>query len=478
MRNEFVRYIFIIPILLLLSCNSATKSEDKKLAEGIKDTATSSSSNDLLSPPDWAKDATLYEVNLRQYTDEGTFKSFIPHIPRLKDMGIDILWFMPIYPISKEKRKGALGSYYAVKDYTAVNEDEHGSLQDFKAMVSAIHRAGMKIIIDFVPNHTGWDHEWISKHPEYYTKNDAGEIIDPIEPATGESWGWTDVADLDYNNMDMRKAMINELKWWLTECDIDGFRMDVAHGVPTDFWDVCVPELMKTKKVFLLAESEVHHLRNVSGFASDYGWEFHHVMNEIADGKSNASDIVKWYIKNRSDYKSGYHIHFTSNHDENSWNGTEFERMGEGHKAFAVLAGTIDGMPLVYSGQEEPLKRRLKFFEKDPIGFKNYEYADFYRTLLGLKKKNKALYNGKAGGEPKFWDTLNPNVLAFSRAAQGDVIFVVLNLSPAQQSLTVKTDGLDGPYENVFGSSTVSLSNESKFNLKPWDYLVLSRPKN
>ena len=441
----------------------------------VSDNASMPGANDLLAPPDWAADATIYEVNLRQYTEEATFKSFLPHIPRLKDMGVDILWFMPIYPISKEKRKGELGSYYAVQDYTAVNEEEHGSLADFKEMVKEIHRAEMKIILDFVPNHTGWDHVWITKHPEYYTKNDKGEIIDPIEPATGKSWGWTDVADLDYNNMEMRKAMTAEMKWWLTECDIDGFRMDVAHGVPTDYWDTCIKELMQTKKVFMLAESEVHHLRNVSGFAADYGWDFHHLMNAIADGTKNATDIETWFADNRKNYQKGYHIHFTSNHDENSWNGTEFERMGDGHKAFSILSATLDGMPLVYSGQEEPLKKRLEFFKKDPIGFKNYAYADFYRALLTLKKKNKALRNGVDGGEVTFLKTNNKDVVAYSREKEGDVIFTIINLSSKQQSIELSTTGLEGAFNNVFGSSTISIASSSKFDLKPWDYLVLDK---
>ena len=479
MRNYLI-YVVVAASTLLMQCaESAPKqtTSEKTKGSAVSEKATKSRVNDLLAPPDWAKDATIYEVNLRQYTHEATFKSFLPHIPRLKDMGIDVLWFMPIYPISEVKKKGDLGSYYAVQDYTAVNEEEHGSLADFKEMVKDIHRADMKIILDYVPNHTGWDHEWITEHPEYYTKNDKGEIIAPIEPSTGKSWDWTDVADLDYSNMEMRKAMTAEMKWWLTECDVDGFRMDVAHGVPTDYWDACVKELMQTKKIFLLAESEIHHLRNVSGFAADYGWELHHLMNEIAEGTKMASDIQPWFDKNRKAYSKGYHIHFTSNHDENSWSGTEFERMGAGHKAFAILSSTLDGMPLVYSGQEEPLKRRLEFFKKDPIGFKNYSYTDFYRTLLGIKKTNKALRNGQDGGEATFWETNNDSVVAYSREKDGDRIVTVINLSPKKHSVELSTAGLEGAYNNVFGSSTTSLSSNTNFNLKPWDYLVLSKVK-
>ena len=477
MKSKMI-FCLTLSIISIMGCTDSNSSDrfTNKNTQGKVDNALSNSLNDdLLAPPAWAADATLYEVNLRQYTEEGSFKSFLPHIPRLKDLGIDILWFMPIYPISVKNRKGDLGSYYAVSDYTAVNEKEHGSLADFKEVVKEIHRSEMKVILDFVPNHTGWDHAWISEHTEFYSKNKKGEITEPLDPTSGESKGWPDVADLDYKNMEMRKAMIAEMKWWLTECDVDGFRMDIAYEVPNDFWDDCVKELMKTKKVFLLAEAEVAHLRNVSGFAADYGWGLHHLMNDIATGTKHASDIITWFEGNTKKYNKGYHIHFTSNHDENSWAGTELERMGEGHKAFAILAATLDGMPLIYSGQEEPLKKRLEFFKKDPIQFKNYAYADFYRELLGLKKKNKALQNGADGGEPRFLNTNNKDVLAYSREKDGDVIFTIINLSSKRQAIEMSTIGLEGAYDNIFGSVTTSIASDSRFNLKPWDYIVLDK---
>lgn len=464
--------ILFLSLITFISCKQSEASKEP-IAEAKKDLAIKPQNN-MLDAPDWAKNASIYEVNLRQYTDEGTIKAFMPHIPRLKDMGIDILWFMPMHPISKTKRKGGLGSPYAVSNYKEINP-EFGSLEDFKKMKDEIHRAGMYLIIDWVPNHTGWDHEWITKNPDFYTKNDKGEIIDPIDYNTGESWGWTDVADLNYDNQDMRKAMINDMKFWIADVGIDGFRVDVAHGVPTDFWDKCVVELMKVKKCFLLAEAEVPHLRNVSGFHMDYGWDFHHLMNDIVKGIHNANDIQKWYDENQEKYSNGYHMHFTSNHDENSWSGTEFDRMGDAHKVLAILAGTFDGMPLVYSGQEEPLRKRLEFFEKDNIEFKDYKYADFYRTLLSLKKNNKALWNGKFGGKPKRISTNDDeNVYAFIREKDGDKVVVILNLSKAPINLTLNGEDYVGDYKNVFGSSTLSLSKDMKMNLKGWDYLVLS----
>ncbi len=465
-------FLFFFVLIISFSCKQTEASKD-----AVSETQPSSiikPQNNMLDAPDWAKNASIYEVNLRQYTEEGTIAAFMPHIPRLKDMGIDILWFMPIHPISKAKRKGGLGSPYAVSDYKDVNP-EFGTLADFKKMKDEIHRAGMYLIIDWVPNHTGWDHKWITENPEFYTKNDKGEIIDPIDYNTGESWGWTDVADLNYDNQDMRKAMMNDMKFWIQDIGIDGFRVDVAHGVPTDFWDKCVVELMKIKKCFLLAEAEVPHLRNVSGFHMDYGWDFHHLMNKIVKGEKNANDIQQWLIEDSEKYKGGYHMHFTSNHDENSWAGTEFERMGDAHKVFAVLAATFNGMPLVYSGQEEPLRKRLSFFEKDNIEFKDYAYADFYRSILNLKKKNKALWNGKFGGEPlRIKTSTDDQVYAYQREKDGDSVIVILNLSKKPANLTLQGTGYEGDYLNLFGNSTLSLTKGMQMNLKPWDYLVLS----
>jgi glycosidase len=310
--------------------------------------------------PEWHKNATIYEVNLRLYTEEGTFKSFHAHLPRLKEMGVDILWFMPIQPVSVKKRKGKLGSPYAIADYTATNPD-YGTLEDFRALVDAIHEAGMHCVIDWVPNHTGWDNPWIEKHPEWFTQDEEGNVVDPINPETGESWGWTDVADLNYEVPAMRLAMIDAMRFWIDHAGIDGFRVDVAHNVPVEFFEQCTDTLYSIKPVFMLAEAEYPPLRNTGSFLADYGWEMHHVFNTIAraQGEQEASrtlvqgnvvekedkeeletmtalDIDRVLEKNKKRYRQGYQMHFTSNHDENAWAGTEMQRMGAGHRAFAV----------------------------------------------------------------------------------------------------------------------------------------------
>ena len=437
-----------------------------------------------LGYPDWLKSANLYELNTRQFSEEGTFDAITAQVPRLKDMGVDIIWLMPIHPISEKKRKATndkevediedpeerkkyLGSPYAVADYKGLNPD-YGTPEDFKEMVSALHERDMKVIIDWVPNHTGWDNPWIESNPEWYTQDSLGNIIDPIDYNTGEPWGWTDVADLNYDNQEMRLAMIDALQYWLTEYDIDGFRIDVAHGIPQDFWDQMTPELVKTKKdIFLLAESQVPSHRNNNTYHATYGWDFHHLMNHIAKGENQAKDIVSWYKQDKEKFnKGGFHLHFTSNHDENTWAGTVFDRMGAAHKALAVLASTLEGMPLIYNGQEEPLRKRLMFFEKDPIEWGEYAYADFYKELFQLKDDNPALWNGVAGGEPEFIFA-DEQVLAYRRKKDNNEVMVILNLSGEIVNTQVPF-GVDG--YTAYPEPAQHVNEDGFLELSPWDY--------
>lgn len=418
--------------------------------------------------PEWDDQAVMYEVNIRQYTPEGTFAAFGNHLDRLAKMGVDILWLMPIFPISEERRKGSLGSYYSVTDFMATNP-EFGTKADFKNLVDKIHSLGMKVIIDWVPNHTGWGHVWIKSHPEYYTQDSAGNIVDPIDPATGKSWGWTDVADLNYDNMDMRQAHIDAMQYWVREFDVDGFRYDVAHNVPEDFWTTVSDSLRIMKPLLLLGESEVPAFRNNGSLDNDYGWEFHHIINEIAKGRKNANDIDSFLVKDRMRNIKGYHIYFTSNHDENSWQGTEFERMGDAHKTMAVLAFLFDGMPLLYSGQEEPLKRRLAFFDKDSIDWKNYAYEGFYKTLFDLKQNNRALGNGEAGA-PLEKLLAHRNVFAFRRTKDGQSVAAIINVTGRKQTISLDEDL--PKMKEIFTGREEAYQKGQKIMLKPWEYLV------
>lgn len=490
-------FIFFLATISFTACEQGASTETST-KENTTTMTTKQDSYEKPRVPDWHKNANIYEVNLRQYTSEGTYKAFTEHLPRLKAMGVDILWFMPINPISVKNRKGPMGSYYAVADYKESNP-EFGSLDDFRDMMKAIHDIGMYGIIDWVPNHTGWDNPWIEEHPEWFTQDKDGNVIDPIDPDTGESWGWTDVADLNFDNMDMRAAMIDAMAFWVKECDVDGFRCDVAHNVPVDFWAAATDSLYAIRPLFMLAEAEVPAIVNNGAFVVDYAWEFHHLLNDIAKSQGankGGKKLVKGNImgdsgkpveiktalhidtmiaKKRAAYDKGYQMNFTSNHDENAWSGTEMSRFGKGHLTFAVLTATLEGMPLIYSGQESGMDKQLEFFEKDTIEWGTFKYSDFYRTLNTLKHNNKALWNGEAGGQlQRISSGKDEAVYAFMREKDGDKVVVILNLSSDSQE--IKLDGSDyvGDYTNVFANGTTALTEDMMMNLKPWDYLVFS----
>lgn len=470
--HKLLFYNLLILASFFIACTDTT-ADSEKSSETADIAMTPKTLKEKHNFPDWARNASLYEVNLRQYTPQGTIKAFMTHLERIKEMGVDILWFMPIHPISKAKRKGSLGSPYAIADYRAINP-ELGTMEDFEQMLQKAHTIGLKVIIDWVPNHSGWDHPWITEHPDYYSQVD-GKIIDPIDPETGESWGWTDVADFNYDNSAFRKAMIADMEFWIKEVGIDGFRCDVAHQVPDDFWDQAAEVLFQYRPIFMLAESESPAHNNSGNFIATYSWSFKDLANGIVSGEKTVADIDEYLKKDRIDFKKGFHIYFTTNHDENTSHGTVFERLGDGHRAFAVLAATLDGMPLIYGGQEAPLKKRLAFFEKDPIDWNNYAYADFYKILLDLKHRNKALWNGKYGGEVIRIPTgKDAQIFAFVRQKEEDKVLVIINLSPEAQEFKLDSDDAVGHYSNVFVSGSIDIEKEKDMRLEAWDYLVLS----
>lgn len=428
--------------------------------------------------PEWAKSATIYEVNVRQFSNEGTFSAVTNEIPRLKAMNVDILWLMPIFPISKEKRKGSIGSHYAVADFTAPNPN-YGTMQDFKDLVDAAHRAGMKIILDWVPNHSGWDNKWITEHPDWYTQVN-GKITDPLGE-DGKSVGWEDVADLNYNNPDMRHAMIEAMRFWIREADIDGFRCDVAGFVPEDFWAECRAALDVDKKVFMLAEWEKpQHFAAPGGFNMAYGWAYHALIKEIYKGNKTAQDLENFLVNERKEYPKGFFkMLFTNNHDENSWNGTTRELFGESADCMAVLCGTLEGMPLMYNGQEAGLDRRLAFFEKDPIDWSIMSKKAFYTTLFKLKHDNEALWNGVYGGPYKRLKTSNnQDIFAFVREKNGNQVFAVFNLSNKVQRVTINGGGkTTHPYTEAFTGKSEDFGAKVTLNLGSWDYRVYVKKK-
>lgn len=447
-----IRLFSLLIILNLVACQS--NKETKQTENNALETTL----------PEWAKSANIYEVNIRQFSEAGTINAFTKDLPRLKEMGVDILWFMPIYPISTTKKKGTLGSYYSVSDYTKINP-EFGTMQDVEAMIKQIHDLDMKVILDWVPNHTGWDHHWIKDHSDWYTKNEKGEIIDPHNDQ-GESHGWADVADLNYDSKEMRAEMIRQLEWWITEKGIDGYRMDIAYGAPLDFWYEVRDSLYAIKPIFMLAESEVAEHRNDSIFHATYGWNLFHTMNDIAKGNKTVADFQRIHKENSDKFNLGNTLLFTSNHDENAWNGSAPERLGEGLKGWAAVMALLDGVPLIYSGMEEPMTKRLEFFEKDTIGFKEYKLASFYKQLFNIKKNNSCLYNAPFGA-PATWIPMNDErVLAYTRKNEESQISVFLNTS--SETVAIESELLKG-----IEQLTNNQFSETSTELLPYSYLII-----
>ena len=419
--------------------------------------------------PEWSKNANIYEVNIRQYTQEGTLKAFQEHLPRLQEMGVTILWLMPVFPIGKINRKGELGSYYSVKDYKTVNPDV-GTLRDLKALVKDAHDRGMKVILDWVANHTAWDHTWTSTHPEWYTKDGEGNFHPPNED-------WPDVIKLDYANQEMRTAMIDALKYWVTEADIDGYRCDVANLVPTGFWNQARKELDAIKPVFMLAESD-HPELQVEAFDMSYDFHLYYLMNAIASGKKTFEALDKHLENEQQTYApDDYRMRFTSNHDENSWDGPAIERLHKNLPVFIVLSATIGGMPLIYGGQEAALNRKLAFFEKDEINWKGDPLQGLYKTLLKLKTRNKALWNGTNGGRfTKIESGAPDGVYAFSRVKEDDEVIVVLNIYGSEQEVALKSIDTSKKYINVFTGQKEAFENQSVI-VRAHGFLVLEKQK-
>lgn len=417
--------------------------------------------------PHWSANSTIYEVNLRQMTEEGTFKAFQEeHLDRLADLGVEILWFMPIYPIGEENRKGTLGSYYAVKDYQAVNP-EHGSMEDFKALVDAAHEKGMKVILDWVANHTAWDNAWVTDHPDWYTKDSLGNMVPPVAD-------WADVVDLNYDNAEMREAMIQSLEFWLREADVDGYRCDVAEMVPLDFWVDARARIDSVKPNFFLAEGEAAELHEA--FDMTYAWSFHHLMNEVARGEKGASDVKAYWEAQDTIYKKeDYRMQFITNHDENSWNGTAIERMGDYRKAFAVMSFTVPGMPLIYSGQEADINKRLQFFEKDVVDWSNDSLADFYKKLVQIKSNHGVLANGIDGSEINFLDAGNERVVVYERANEAEEILVMLNFTEEGVSINIEDENAQGFYKSLIDEGSIDAHGVIGWNLPAKGYQVFHR---
>ena len=418
---------------------------------------------------DWAASTNIYEVNLRQYTYEGSFAAFQKELPRLKDMGVETLWFMPVTPIGIANRKGTLGSYYSASDYISTN-DEFGSLDEFKALLNEAHLLGQKVIIDWVANHTAWDHVWTKTNPDFYSRNHDGSFRPPFPD-------WEDVIHLNYDNPALWEAMIEAMAFWVKECDIDGFRCDMAHLVRLSFWKEARKRLDAIKPLFWLAECEEVLYHEV--FDATYTWKWMHTTQEYCRHKISLRELYATLREYDLEFpKNAIRTYFTSNHDENSWNGSEYEKYDGAVKVLAVFSCTWNGVPMLYSGQELPNKKRLKFFDKDPIEWNgNYELHDFYKTLLTLHKNNPACGGGDLKiATIKLHTTHDSKVLAYLRKKNGNEVLVLLNLSAEPiNELMIHEAILNGGYRNVFTNDVMELDNQSVFNLDSWGWLVFEK---
>ena len=370
---------------------------------------------------DWVRDGVVYEIYPRAFSASGDFNGVTARLDQLKDLGVNILWLMPIHPIGQEKKKGSIGSPYAVRDYYGINPD-YGSKEDFKRLISEAHRRGMKVIIDIVANHTSWDNVMM-KNPDYYERNAAGQITYPHD--------WSDVAELNYKNPQLRQYMTDMLKYWVREFDLDGFRCDVAEEVPTDFWETARVELDKIKpNIVMLAEGHKAELL-LKAFEFDYSWPMHSALTQVLQGRGRASELRSEWEKEFKEWPRGsLHLRFSDNHDERR----SIARFGEpAALAASALMFTLDGVPLLYNGMEvgdttesgaPALFEKLPVFW--PIAERRPEFPRFYKQMIALRQSSNALRRGSLE-----WlaNSDEARVLTFVRRTPEEEVIVAINFS-------------------------------------------------
>ncbi|MCB9287930.1 MAG: alpha-amylase [Lewinellaceae bacterium] len=447
MKNHAL--FFLLSAILAASCSPAPPVPEKV--------------EEPISFPEKIASATIYEANIRQHTPEGTINAFTEGLPRLKELGVQMLWIMPIQPIGIKNRKGPLGSYYSIQDYTTVNE-EFGTFEDFNNLVDKAHELGLYVILDWVPNHTAWDHPWVTAHPEYYAQDSLGNIMHEAD--------WTDIALLDHTNPATRTAMIEAMKFWVDSTAIDGFRCDHAgHDIPLYFWEEATDSLDAIRDLFWLAEWD--EARMHLEFDATYAWGLMHLAGEVAKGKANADSLHHWIMGDLKEFgHKPFRMTIITNHDENAWQGTVFERYGEGHKAFATFIFTAYGIPMLYSGQEVGLDKRLRFFAKDTIDWSDPRgLQPFYKKLIALKVDNPALWAGQYGAMPERINA-DPDIYAFKRVKGKNMVIGILNLSEEPQTFHLKDATVSGSYRDYFTNQQYELSVEQPVGLEPWQYLV------
>jgi len=422
--------------------------------------------------PEWTRDAVIYQVNLRQFTAEGTLAAAERQLPRLKELGVDILWLMPIHPIGEKNRKGSLGSPYAVRDYRAVNP-EFGTFDDLKRFVEQAHSLGMHVILDWVANHSAWDNPLVTKHPDWYERDWKGDF----HPTSW--WDWSDIIEFDYSKSELRRYMADAMAFWVREAGIDGFRCDVAAYVPLDFWNEVRRELDAIKPVFMLAEAASRDM-HYEAFDATYAWGLHSALHDVARKGASVDALAGHYSEQDNLFPRGsMRMVFTSNHDKNSWEGTEFEMFGDAVQAAIVLTFVGDGIPLIYNGQEAGNSKRLEFFERDPIQWQEHLHAALFKRLIEIKSAHPALHNGSWGARMiRITNDSPQRVLSFVRAHESDKVLAVFNFSAEPRGVRLRESLAHGQYRDVFTATPVTVAAETTIELPPWGYAVLTAEPN
>lgn len=424
-----------------------------------------------MTHPEWSYQAVIYEMNVRQLTSEGTLRAAAAHLTFLREMGVDAVWLMPIYPIGAVNRKGSLGSYYSIRDYCAVNP-ELGEMADFDHFVRTAHAQGIKVLLDWVANHTARDARWLSEQPASWYERDANG-----QPAV--PWDWIDTAKLNYANRSVWEAQAEAMEFWVKEHAVDGFRCDMAMLVPVEFWEATSRRLRTVKPdLFLLAEAEERNLFDRGGFDACYAWEMHHLLNDVARQRVRVTALRDYIYADRERYPDwAMRLAFTSNHDENTWSGSEFTRMGDAREAMAVFTFVVPrGLPLIYTGQEVGYDHSFAFFDRDPMpACDANDFTAFYRRLAELRHANPALASGGRGGEMiEIRNNAEDCLMTFVREAGGNRVVAVMNLSPYAIHADYQTGIYAGMYTDAMTGAKYELHGRVEEDMAPWSYRILT----
>jgi glycosidase len=422
-----------------------------------------------LTHPEWSRSAAIYQINTRQLTPEGTLAAAQEHLPRLRELGFSIIWLMPVHEIGSVNRKGELGSPYAVRDHYSVNP-ELGTLADLRAFVDAAHALGLRVILDWVANHTAWDHPLVTEHPEWYLRDDDGGF----RPTPW--YDWDDIIELDFRHAGLRDWMRDALVHWVREVGIDGYRCDVAGFVPTAFWEEARAAMEAIRPVFLLAEWEARDLHD-RAFDASYAWSWYTTLERVAAGEGTAPLRDYYSTNDRSYPRDAYRMTFVSNHDKNAWDGTEHEVFGDALEAAVVLSVVGEGIPLVYNGQEAGNERRLPFFDRAPLDESRWDeehpMGALYRDLLSLRAGNANLWNGAAGERMVEVRTdRGEAVFAFTRGRGEGSVLTVLNMTRQPAEVTLDVGARAGRYVSVRDGEQLEVGSTHTLRLPAWGHVL------